>query len=55
MTAGIVMIVAVIPNIKKEIKGAVTIIEHIAVKDAAVKTLAVMKDGVRAVIQIIII
>ncbi|WP_262417874.1 hypothetical protein [Bacillus sp. YC2] len=48
------MIVAVILIIKEEIKGAVIVIEHIAVKDAAAKTLAVMKDGVRAVIQIII-
>lgn len=43
MTADTVMIVAVIPNIKEEIKGAVTIIEHIAVKDAVVKTLAVIQ------------
>ncbi|WP_424161684.1 hypothetical protein ACPA1T_16955 [Bacillus amyloliquefaciens] len=48
------MIVAVILNIKEEIKGAVIVIEHIDVKDAVAKTLAVMKDGVRAVIQIII-
>ncbi|QBG55143.1 hypothetical protein D2M30_0792 [Bacillus amyloliquefaciens] len=53
-TAGIVMIVAVILNIKKEIKGAATIVGHIAVKDAVAKTLAVMKDGVHAVIRIII-
>ncbi|MEH6895861.1 hypothetical protein V7Y53_16210 [Bacillus velezensis] len=47
------MSVAVILNIKEEIKGAVIIIGHIAVKGAVAKTLAVMKDGVRAVIQII--
>ncbi|WP_019772934.1 hypothetical protein, partial [Streptococcus sobrinus] len=52
-TAGIVMSVAVIFNIKEEIKGAVIKIGHIAVKDSVAKTLAVMKDGVHAVIQII--
>ncbi|MED1226279.1 hypothetical protein P4T89_01280 [Bacillus nakamurai] len=48
------MIVAIILKMKEEIKGAVTVIEHIAVKDAVAETLAVMKDGVRAVIHIII-
>lgn len=48
------MSVAVIFNIKEEIKGAVIKIGHIAVKDSVAKTLAVMKDGVRAVIRIII-
>lgn len=55
MILAIVMIVTVILKIKKEIKGAVTVIEHIAVKDAVAETLAVIKDVVRAVIHIIII
>ncbi|QNV53735.1 hypothetical protein GE573_02722 [Bacillus velezensis] len=47
------MSAAVIFNIKEEIKGAVIKIGSIAVKNSVAKTLAVMKDGVHAVIQII--
>lgn len=47
------MSAAVIFNIKEEIKGAVIKIGPIAVKSSVAKPLAVMKDGVHAVIQII--
>ncbi len=47
------MSVAVIFNIKEEIKGAVIKIGPTAVKNSVARLLAVMKDGVHAVIQII--